>query len=428
MNRHRLPLLLTFGLLGAALLWGSVQSFAVGLNSAVPKSQQAPLSSKRDQVLEYRAADATLQEKRAVAADRLQALIEETAADLGVSVETLLAATAAEPGGTPDYFGVANWANSPRIRKFVDKLPGLNVANNLGNSIPVAVPDTVTYPGSDYYELSVRQFTQKLHSDLPPTTFRGYVQTNKGTDANGNNTIQPAPIMYLGPMIVTQKDRPVRIKFTNNLPMGDAGDLFIPVDTTVMGSGMGPIEDPMMPGMREEYTQNRAVIHLHGGHTPWISDGSPHQWITPAGEMTSYPKGVSAQNVPDMPDPGEGAQTYYYTNQQSSRLLFYHDHSWGITRLNVYAGEAAGYLIRDKVEQDLIDRNVIPKREIPLMIEDKTFVNADNVRTTDPTWNWGTGAYTPSTGVRAPKTGDLWYPHVYVPAQNPYQVAATSFW
>ena len=51
--------------------------------------------------------------------------------------------------------------------------------------------------------------------------------------------------------------------------------------------------------------------------------------------MTSYPKGVSAQNVPDMPDPGEGSQTYYYTNQQSSRLLFYHDHSWGITRLNV---------------------------------------------------------------------------------------------
>ncbi len=61
--------------------------------------------------------------------------------------------------------------------------------------------------------------------------------------------------------------------------------------------------------------------------------------------------------------PGRGAQTYYYTNQQSSRLLFYHDHSWGITRLNVYAGEVAGYLIRDKVEQDLIDRRVIPTRE-----------------------------------------------------------------
>jgi hypothetical protein len=30
--------------------------------------------------------------------------------------------------------------------------------------------------------------------------------------------------------------------------------------------------------------------------------------------------------------------TFYYTNQQSARLMFYHDHAWGITRLNVYAG------------------------------------------------------------------------------------------
>jgi FtsP/CotA-like multicopper oxidase with cupredoxin domain len=50
---------------------------------------------------------------------------------------------------------------------------------------------------------------------------------------------------YLGPLIIAQKDRPVRIKFTNRLPFGppDAvtgrrpGDLFIPVDTTIMGSG-----------------------------------------------------------------------------------------------------------------------------------------------------------------------------------------------
>ena len=155
MSLHRLPLLVAFGLLGTILLWGFAQSFAVGQSSPVPRAQQAKLNDKRASVLEYRAADQTLQEDRAVAADRLQAVIEETADDLGVSVEALLAATVAEPGGTPDYFGVANWANSPRIRKFVDRLPGLNLANNLGNSIPIAVPDTVTYPGSDYYELEV---------------------------------------------------------------------------------------------------------------------------------------------------------------------------------------------------------------------------------------------------------------------------------
>ena len=39
------------------------------------------------------------------------------------------------------------------MRKFVDTLPGLgaSVANDLGQYISVAVPDTTTYSGSDYY-------------------------------------------------------------------------------------------------------------------------------------------------------------------------------------------------------------------------------------------------------------------------------------
>jgi hypothetical protein len=51
-----------------------------------------------------------------------------------------------------------------------------------------------------------------------------------------------------------------------------------------------------MPGMKESmkenYTENRGTVHLHGGYTPWISDGTPHQWTTPATENTQYPKGV----------------------------------------------------------------------------------------------------------------------------------------
>src|SRR6185436_14382114 len=122
---------------------------------------------------------------------------------------------------------------------------------------------------------------------------------------------------FLGPLIIAQKDRPVRVKFTNKLPTSAGGDLFLPVDTTIMGAGVGPNGG--------NYTQNRATLHLHGGNTPWISDGTAHQWTTPAGESTSYPKGVSVQNVPDMPAAGPGQLTFYYTNQQSARLLFYHD-------------------------------------------------------------------------------------------------------
>ena len=170
------------------------------------------------------------------------------------------------------------------------------------------------------------------------------------------------------------------------------------------------------------------LLHLHGGNTIWISDGTPHQWTTPAGENTPYPTGVSVKNVPDM-DGGvepQGTLTFFYSNQQSARLMFYHDHALGITRLNVYAGEAAGYVLTDAVEQDFINQTnnsganpthakILPNIGIPLVIQDKTFVDATTIASQDPTWNWGT---TPPT----PHTGDLWFPHVYMPNQNPYSI------
>ncbi len=309
------------------------------------------------------------------------------------------------------------------MRKFVDGLPGLGAgaANNLGQYIPVAVPDTTTYPGSDYYIIELVEYTEQLHSDLPPTKLRGYRQA--GWEVN-----------YLGPAIVAQKDRPVRILFRNLLPTGAGGNLFLPVDSTVMGSGMTPtghmleptLMDPQNPMCSSTmktmdvaagncYADNRATLHLHGGVSPWISDGTPHQWITPAGEGTPYPQGVSVQPVPDMGDTGvqsDGEMTFFYTNQQSARLMFYHDHAWGITRLNVYAGEAAPYIIEDATEKALVDGGIIPgpNATIPLVVQDKTFVpNAMQLMMQDETWNtanWG-------------GEGSLWVPHVYSPAQNP---------
>ena len=73
-----------------------------------------------------------------------------------------------------------------------------------------------------------------------------------------------------------------------------------------MGAGMGP------DGVTA-YTQNRTAIHLHGGFTPWISDGTPYQWFTPAGETGYYHKGASFQNVPDMPAPGAGVGRPFIT-------------------------------------------------------------------------------------------------------------------
>ena len=458
-------------------------------------------------------------------------------------------------GGTPDYYGgVPNWANSPQptvnmttgaitggIQKFADSLAGLYFAsptgntttnafnrlaasNNLQQCIPIAVPDVATYLGSDYYEIALVQYAEKMSSSLNATTLRGYVQVETtanfaysehirltypdNTPANPNDNppildthgIQVyalAPPEYLGPSIVAAKDRPVRVKFSNYLPTGTGGDLFLPVDTTSMGAGMGPnmimpmpmsmtysaatgatvdimtmaphnltvgqsvIMDGFTPSayngeyrvqavsadkmhftvtlktdpgsnptvwgnVAEAYTDNRATLHLHGGNDVWISDGTQNQWITPSGENTHYPAGVSVQNVPDMPDPGLGSETFFYSNQQSARLMFYHDHALGITRLNVYAGEAAGYLLTDAVEQDLITRGILPDVGTPLIIQDKTFVDTTlvnvngtqvpEVLTTDPTWPFAVDT----------AKSDLWAGHVYMPNQNPNSLDGTN--
>ncbi len=357
------------------------------------------------------------------------------------------------------------------MRKFQDQLPlpcdpaGTGCpADPAAKFLPAAVPATKAYAGveSDEYVIGLVQYLTTFSSDLPPTLVRGYVQletadnaavsqhypltnalldgtTAPVTDPDGNPYYGVTSPQYLGPIIGATKDRPVRIVFRNLLPTGAAGDLFLPVDSSMMGSGMGPMdmgtptdEGSVMDQVRNPlcsqspkpdmcFPDNRATLHLHGGITPWISDGTPHQWISPAGESTMWPQGVSVANVPDMVDgqglplcgaADDGCSTFYYTNQQSARLMFYHDHSWGITRLNVYAGEAAGYTITDPTEKALVDSGTIPGAAdtIPLIVQDRTFVpDAEQLADQDPTWDaqrWGT-------------KGSFWYHHVYMPAQNP---------
>ncbi len=312
------------------------------------------------------------------------------------------------------------------LRKFVDSLPLVKTAtnnyvgNNLGQMLVKAEPNTTKYPGSDYYEIGVKQYTEQMHSDLVeangvtqhPTKLRGYVQLVEGT-----TTPVAAGPHYLGPIIVAQQGRPVRIKYTNLLPNGD---LFLPFDTTLDGSDIGP------DGVNK-YKQNRAELHLHGGDTPWVSDGTPHQWTVPAAEGTQtqwlnpkgtgaynkngpYLQGASFVNVPDMPDPGAGSGTLYYPNGLSGRLMFYHDHALALTRLNVYAGEEASYLVTDSAERAINTALglTLGTTEVPLAIQDRSFVPKDISRQ-DAKWDtthWG-------------QTGDLWFPHVYERNQSP---------
>jgi len=319
------------------------------------------------------------------------------------------------------------------IHKFVDTLPGLTAggANNLGAYIPLAVANTGTFLGSDYYHLGLKEFTHRFHSDLPATNVRGYFDMGSADSANH----------YLGPLIVATRNRPVRILFENQITT----DLNIPVDTTYMGSGM--VDDGFSAMLA---SKKRATLHLHGGNSPWISDGTTHQWITPAGgdgqpNALGFSKGFSFQNVPDMlgvlggsPSLQDGKATFYWTNEQSGRLMFYHDHAYGITRLNVYAGEAAGYLLVDPAQETPLAAAGVPgtiitdatsgaittadlAHLVPLVIQDKSFVPDDGLSggqlaAQDPTWDiasWG-------------GSGSLWFPHVYMPNQNPADLSGSS--
>jgi len=347
------------------------------------------------------------------------------------------------------------------IRKFIEPLPGIDAprtgstvqnldgagANPTTAYVPTGTPDTSTYPGSDYYEIGLKEYYQQFSPDLAPTKLRGYYQINdQSADKHASRPF------YLGVVINSTANRPVRVKFVNELPNGDAGNLPLPTDTTVMGSGTGP-------DGKTAYTQNRALIHLHGGLTPWISDGTPNQWTVPKGDTAKYAKGVSAIGVPDMPGidkvnsdgsktvaSSDGALTYFYTNAQSARQLWYHDHTYGLTRLNVYAGEVSDYFINPKLTdptqppsatnptdptdpQAKLDA-ILPSDQVNMVIQDKGFVPDSDpsgyfpdgqLKDQDPTWDsakWG-------------GTGNLWFPHVYMTNQNPYDnsgAAAMGRW
>jgi FtsP/CotA-like multicopper oxidase with cupredoxin domain len=373
------------------------------------------------------------------------------------------------------------------MRKFIDSLPqlgpgGANTliqAHGAGQYLPVGVAEPCTYSGqaADCYTIGLVEYTEQMHRDLPPTRLRGYVQLSTTgvplTNPDGSPILMPNGTQamgvdrphYLGPIIVAQgrahgvaglagEPKPVRVTFYNLLPIGSTGDLFIPVDETIPGAGQGPAGPG---GANDKYKQNRATIHLHGNNTVWLSDGNTHQWITPAHETTPYPAGASARSVPDMPGcdaggrfadnnvlPGSGGcMTFFYTNAQSARLQFYHDHAHGITRLNVYAGEAAGYVLTDAVEQDMINGTnisgvnigpgattpflkVLPGLGIPLVIQDRTFVDETTVWAQDPTWNSGTGLRDAAGKLTQAIRGDLWYPHVYMTVQNPWDLTGTN--
>lgn len=197
-----------------------------------------------------------------------------------------------------------------KLTKFKDPLP-----------IPPLLKPKVRTREYTYYEATMMQAKQSLHSDLPDTSIWGF----EG--------------IYPGPTIEVESWERVYVKWKNQLPTNH----ILPIDHTVHGA-------------EKEKPDVRTVVHLHGGRTEPASDGYPDAWFTNGFEKT----GSFFQK-----------KVYEYQNGESARTLWYHDHAIGLTRLNIYAGLAGFYIIRDAHERSLN----LPKGEfeVLLMLQDRSF-------------------------------------------------------
>lgn len=196
-----------------------------------------------------------------------------------------------------------------RLEKFVDQLPVPEYLQLRGRRNP-----------NFYHKITMEEFEQNMHRDLPATRMWGY---------NGQ---------FPGPVIEAFEGDPIRILWQNNLPK----EHFLPIDETIFH--------------HENMPEVRTVVHLHGSETEPDSDGYPDAWYTNNFEEV----GPAFKN-----------KIYYYPNQQRGATIWYHDHAAGITRLNVYAGLVGMYILRGRDEQRLN----LPRGpyEIPLIVTDRTF-------------------------------------------------------
>ncbi|MGX1811276.1 multicopper oxidase family protein [Nocardia sp. NPDC055321] len=181
------------------------------------------------------------------------------------------------------------------------------------------IPETRPAAG----QLSASAGSHSYHRDLPAARSWGFDR----------------PV--LGPTLEARRDRESRIGFHNNL-----GEHVLAqhVDLTMHGTTELDRTDP------------RFTIHLHGGPNTPAADGHP---------LIGWRNG--------------GAPTFVYGNRQEAAGLWYHDHVMGITRLNIQAGLAGMYYVRDEFDTGAVDNPLgLPSGEfeVPLIVQDRTF-NAD---------------------------------------------------
>ncbi|WP_030110594.1 multicopper oxidase family protein [Kutzneria albida] len=244
-----------------------------------------------------------------------------------------LADRGARTGGTLDPARIAKYATAVRV-------------------LPV-MPPGEPVPGIDNYTIGVRQFRQQiLPPGLPSTLVWGYGSTFDATTFHSP-----------GFTIEARAGRPVRVTWVNQLVDGDGHFLphLLPVDQTLhwanpAGGVSGRDSCPMFTTTPGAYTGPVPVVaHLHGAHCSEENDGYPSAWYLPAardlpagyatvGSFYDRHRAQAADRLAVNWLPGTAV--CQYPNDQPASTLWYHDHTLGMTRVNVHAGLAGYYLIR----------------------------------------------------------------------------------
>ncbi len=243
--------------------------------------------------------------------------------------------------------------------------------NELTGAPPVYVPTVVTdargnVVSHDYVVTMSAFYEQILPAGYPMTPVLGYGGIAKdAVTGEPLDFVRNAP----GPTFEAVRGIPINVKWVNNV---DTPNMF-PVDPTLhwadpnglmMESDMPGVYEPYPPGYPDAQSPVPLVPHLHGAEVQSTFDGGPLAWFT-------Y-NGIHGPEYGSYKHTDRNAAIYHYPNLQEPTTLWYHDHALGITRLNVVAGLAGFYLLRDPADALAGD---LPsgKYEMPIVIQDRTF-------------------------------------------------------
>jgi spore coat protein A, manganese oxidase len=233
------------------------------------------------------------------------------------------------------------------IPQFVDPLP-LFVGNRVTSTSPT---------------VSMLEIQQKI---LPESVYAGLkFPFNEGTFIWGYK-VDGKPPFTPGFTIEAQRHTPTTVTYVNNIPSPNNSQLesLLTVDQTIHWA------DPLgKMGSTSPFAGSiPTVVHLHGAEVASTSDGAPEAWFTRDGR---HGKGYSTHA-----STSSNAAVFFYPNTQPATALWFHDHTLGMTRINVFSGLDAFYLIRDQFDTGLPNNPLgLPagNQEIELLIQDKQF-------------------------------------------------------